>query len=299
MKSIILFILVLLSVSLQAQTDEIELWPEGVPGAIDSKSYKEVYENNRIKKVKTPSLVVYAPENPNGTAVVVYPGGGYIQLAFTKEGYKAAEWLNGLGITVFALKYRLPSDEIMEDKAVGPLQDAQAAMRYIRRHADKWQINTQKIGVLGFSAGGHLAATLSTQYDEKVYSAKDKTSAKPDFSILVYPVISMKDEITHKGSRKNLLGREPSQEQIKRFSNELHVDRDTPKAFLVHATNDSAVPVENSIAYYLALKNNNVSAEMHLYQDGKHGFSLGSKGTHQFWTKQCEAWLIENQFIQP
>jgi len=291
--------LLLLAELLGAQNNEINLWNSGIPGAMEAKDYKEVYDinQNRMSKVKTPTLTAFIPEKPNGTAVVICPGGGYAFLAIKKEGYKVGEWLNTLGITAFVLKYRLPSDDIMKDKSIGPLQDAQESIRFVRRNAKKWNINKDKIGVLGFSAGGHLASTLSTHYDDKTYKLKDTTTAKPNFSILIYPVISMTNEITHQGSRNRLLGKSPSVKLIEKYSNEKQIDALTPPAFLVHATDDQAVPVENSIAYYLALKNNNVSAELHLYQDGKHGFGLGKKGTSENWTDQCKQWLLVNNLI--
>ena len=186
----------------------------------------------------------------------------------------------------------------MKDKTIGPLQDAQEAIRYIRRNAKKWNINTQKVGVIGFSAGGHLASTLSTHYNDVVYEAIDTISARPNFSVLVYPVISMDEKITHKGSRTNLLGSMPSTETIEKYSNEKQINETTPPTFIVHAMDDKSVPVENSIQYFLALKKNNVSSEAHFYQTGKHGFGLGRDGTtSKYWTKQCEEWLLLNKYL--
>jgi acetyl esterase/lipase len=284
---------------IHAQNEEIELWSSEVPGSIKANDYFEVYNENldQLRKVVNPTLTMFVPENPNGTSIVICPGGGYAYLSIEKEGYKVAEWLNTLGVTAFVLKYRLPSDEIMIDKSIGPLQDAQEAMRYIRRHLDKWSIDKNKIGVMGFSAGGHLAASLATRYNEQIYEVSDTISAKPDFTILVYPVISMDEKIGHQGSRNRLLGINASKELKENFSNEKHIDSLTPPAFIVHASNDNGVLVENSLAFYLGLKNNKVSAELHLYQDGKHGFGLGKTGTSQFWTQQCERWLRTNKYI--
>lgn len=280
----------------QAQNTEIPLWSSAIPGALNSNYYKEVevLENgmiDKVSKVTTPTLSVFLPEKPNGTAVVICPGGGYANLSINKEGFKVAKWFNSLGITAFVLKYRLPSDEIMKDKTIGPLQDAQEAMRYVRRNAEKWAINTKKVGVIGFSAGGHLASTLSTHYKDEVYKVTDTISARPDFSILMYPVISMDEKITHKGSRNNLLGTAPSASLIEKYSNEKQVDSLTPTTYIVHAIDDKTVPVENSIHYFLALKKNSVPCEIHLYENGKHGFGLGNNGTSKNWTKQCEEWL--------
>ena len=217
-------------------------------------------------------------------------------MAIDKEGTKVAQWFNSLGIPAFVLKYRLPDDLIMKNKNVGPLQDAQEAIRYVRQNAAKWNIDPNKIGILGFSAGGHLAATLSTHYDDNVYASVYKVSARPDFSLLIYPVISMQNDITHKGSQTNLLGNNPSQDLIDSFSNEKKVNAKTPPAFLIHATDDTVVLPENSIDYYLALKKNGVTAELHLYEKGGHGFGLGVNDTSKYWTRDCEEWLKANGY---
>jgi acetyl esterase/lipase len=296
-KTILIFTLFFgITECLHAQNKEIPLWSNEVPGAIISGNYKEVpvLENgivNNVSKVTTPTLTIFVPENPNGTAIVICPGGGYAYLAINKEGFKVAKWLNTIGITAFVLKNRLPSDEIMKDKTIGPLQDAQEAMRYVRRNAKKWAIDTQKVGVIGFSAGGHLASTLSTHYKDEVYKVKDTISARPDFSILIYPVISMEENSTHKGSRKNLLGTAPSTALVEKYSNERQIDSSTPPTYIVHAVDDKTVPVENSIQYFLALKNNKVPCEIHFYEKGSHGFGLGNNGTSKNWTIQCEEWL--------
>src|SRR5690606_24257053 len=208
-------------------------------------------------KVSLPLLSVYlaGSTKANGTSVVICPGGGYSHLAIDKEGYKVAKWLNTLGISAFVLKYRLPNDKIMKDKTIGPLQDAQEAMRIVRRNAKKWGLDPNKVGIMGFSAGGHLASTLSTHYNDDVYPQTDKISARPDFSILVYPVVSMEDGVTHQGSKMSLLGENPTLESIEKYSNAKQIDSLTPPAFLLAATDDQVVPVENSIEYYLALKN--------------------------------------------
>lgn len=285
----------------QEGQEVIQLWSDKIPNAIDNSLFKEIeiIENSvvsSLEQVSEPTLTVFKPEKPNGTAVVIFPGGGYHHLAIKKEGYKVAEWLNTLGVTAFVLKYRLPNDAIMENKSIGPLQDAQKAMRFVRHNAGNWNLDANNIGIMGFSAGGHLAATLSTQYDKKVYEDETQTSAKPDFSILIYPVISMQDSITHQGSKSNLLGETPSEETIEVFSNETQIDAKTPTTFLVHATDDKPVPVENSIRYYLSLIQHNVSAEMHIYETGGHGFGFGKNSIHP-WTKACETWLETNQLL--
>lgn len=197
-----------------------------------------------------------------------------------------------MGITALVLKYRLPDNSIMIDKSIGPLQDAQEAMRIVRRKAKEWHINPDKIGIMSFSAGGHLASILSTHFSEKVYEPKDTTSARPDFSLLIYPVISMDSSLTHKGSRDMLLGQIPSREQVKRFSNELQVTLQTPPAFLVHSLDDNVVPVQNIINYALALKKFNIPCELHIYETGGHGYGLGrSTDTESSWPEACRKWL--------
>lgn len=297
-KSFILLTLFTLTIcQLQAQNQIIPLWSK-IPDEIISADYQE---KQTIKDgillstsfVKIPTLSIFIPKDvkPNHTAIIIFPGGGYSHLSMDKEGTKVANWLNSLGITAFVLKYRLPSDLIMKNKNIGPLQDAQEAMRYVRENATKWNIDSNKIGTIGFSAGGHLASTLATHYNDKTYESVSKISARPDFSLLIYPVISMENGITHKGSQTNLLGNNPSQEIIDSFSNDKKVTQQTPPTFLVHATDDTAVLPENSINYYLALKKNNVTSELHLYENGGHGFGLGVKDTSKNWTKDCVEWL--------
>ncbi len=294
-----LFILLVLSSGTFSQTKTINIWKGKIPGAIDNPAVKEYTFDirpgaPRIRDVTNPKIKVFFPKNKgNGTAVLICPGGGYTWLAMPVEGYDVAEWLNGLGVTAIVLKYRLPSDSIMENKSVGPLEDAQEAMRDIRRHAKEWNINPDRIGVMGFSAGGHLASTLCTHYNDKIYDS-DTISARPDFAVLAYPVISMRNGITHEGSRKRLLGENPDSSLVRKFSNELHVTDDTPPAFIVQAEDDKSVPVLNSILYFEALKKHNIPAELHIYQKGGHGFGLAKdrgNDTESNWPKACESWL--------
>jgi acetyl esterase/lipase len=280
------------------------LWNQ-IPGAIKNDIYKEEPRldaqgiRTGIRKVTEPTLMPFLVENNLGknAAVIICPGGGYSVLSIDKEGINVAKWFNSIGVSAFVLKYRLPSDDIMTDKTVGPLQDAQEAIRTLRRNAVKWNLDVTKIGIMGFSAGGHLASTASTHYLDKTYDSKEDISARPDFSMLIYPVISMENGITHNGSKESLLGKTASAELIAKYSNEKEVNENTPPTFLVHTTDDHAVPVENSINYYLALKKNKVPAEMHLYQNGGHGFGLGTKGTNTDWPTACKKWLIANKFL--
>jgi len=301
---IILFTLFLFINKAAAQPLELKLWPDGIPGLKTSTDYKEnsTIENGIITRwirVTDPTLTVFLPqkEKASGTAVLICPGGGYGALAFNHEGNDIAKWLNDNGIAGIILKYRLPSDLIMKDKSVGPLQDAQEAIRTIRRNAASWNINPSKIGVIGFSAGGHLASTLSTHFDEKVYDIKDNISARPDFSILMYPVITMDESFTHMGSRKNLIGENPSEEAVRHFSNELQINEKTPPAFLVHSADDKAVPIKNSMTYYESLVKFNIPSELHIFQKGGHGYGLAVNGaTQSAWPELCLRWMKTSGF---
>ncbi|MGV3459816.1 MAG: alpha/beta hydrolase [Flavobacterium sp.] len=284
------------TVQIYAQNETIKIWPDKIPNSIADPSYSEERtvkdgQVQRISKVTEPELTLYKSNQPNGTAVLILPGGGYGHLSMQNEGEKVAQWLNSLGITTFVLKYRLPSSLIMKDKTTGPLQDVQEAMRIIRRNAESWKINPQKVGVIGFSAGGHLAATLATQYNRQVYTPIDIISARPDFCMLIYPVISMTEGVTHKVSRTNLLGETPPEPLVKQFSAEMNVTVDTPPTFIIHAENDKSVPVENSRLYFRALKNNRVPAELHVYETGGHGFGLGAEGASSYWQGDCITWM--------
>ncbi|MDO3693275.1 prolyl oligopeptidase family serine peptidase [Wenyingzhuangia sp. chi5] len=305
LNKVLLFSLALfagISTNTFSQENQIPLWDK-VPNSKKNKDYKEEprldKNGNRtgIRKVTDPTITPYIVDNGSdeNTAVIICPGGGYSVLSFDKEGIEIAKYFNSIGISAFVLKYRLPTDIIMKDKTIGPLQDAQEAIRTVRRNAKEWNINPNKIGVIGFSAGGHLASTLSTHYNDEVYKS-DKTSARPDFSILIYPVISMEDGITHNGSKVNLIGKEATADLIQKYSNEKQIDANTPPTFLIHATDDHAVPVENSINYYLKLKENKVRAEMHIYENGGHGFGLGRVGTSLDWSKSLTTWLKVNHF---
>jgi acetyl esterase/lipase len=303
--TLIIFLFGLLFVNNNAQEKIIKIWPDKIPGAIANASYKVERDSNEswswMKKVSDPTLDYYPvkKEKSNGTAVIVCPGGAYSVLAIGHEGSQIAHWLNSIGVSAFVLKYRLPSDEIMTDKTIGPLQDGQEAVRIVRRHAKGWNIDPNKIGIIGFSAGGHFASSVSTHFNEKVYESMDSISARPDFSILIYPVISMDSSITHMGSRENLLGKNPSSELVKRFSSEQQVTKNTPPAFLVHSLDDEAVPVLNSINYLTALKKNSVPGELHIYQKGGHGYGLGrDKSTESSWPESCAKWLLANGFIK-
>ena len=291
-----IFLLILLSESAIAQSvSEALLYPGPVPGSKQSTIKEQITFVNgavRISSVISPTLTKYTPAKPNGISVIICPGGGYGRLAIDHEGVEVAKALNEQGVTAFVLKYRLPNDTIMVDKTIGPLQDAQQAIRTIRKQAAAWGLNPAKIGIMGFSAGGHLAATAATHFDfTSDASVQDTTSLRPDFVILIYPVISFNDSIAHKGSKTNLIGKNLSADLVKRYSNELHVGKNSPPAFLVHAGDDASVPVENSIRYYQACISNKVPAEMHLYPKGGHGFGLHNKTTSDKWFDRLINWI--------
>ncbi|KPM47496.1 alpha/beta hydrolase [Jiulongibacter sediminis] len=294
--------LTLLFISPMANAQKvIPLYPDGVPGLKDNHGLSEANVSDRddgvirLRNITNPTLTVFEPKasKKSGAAVIICPGGGYYILAFNKEGTDVAKWYAERGITAFVLKYRLPQEELFIEKSIRPLQDAQQAFRYIRSHADQYKIDKNKVGIMGFSAGGHLAATASTHYDEQVGEITDeKMSVKPDFSVLMYPVVSFNDKFGHSGSRQNLIGPDLTIKDIELYSNELHVSGDTPPAFLVHAFDDP-VKVENSLAYVQAMKKNGVSAEFHMYAEGGHGFGLAvnKTGPVSSWPHRLEEWL--------
>lgn len=250
-----------------------------------------------IRNVQTPTLEVFLPSkrNANGMAVLICPGGGYSGVAYDWEGTDYAKWFNSQGIAAFVLKYRMPQAESVLSSHLAPIQDAQKAMRYIRFNATKFNINKNNVGVIGSSAGGHLASTLGTHLNTSYYQPKDRIDnelTRPDFMMLIYPVISMKKEVTHKGSRRNLLGELPIEKLVLQFSNELQVTENTPPTFILHSGDDKGVPVENSIRMYKALVKNNVKATMHIFPNGGHGYSLGkNKKNTPDWTELAENWL--------
>lgn len=269
----------------------IPLWPEGVPGAKPNLG-PEKQENGHISNVSEPTLTVYSPavDRPNGTAVIICPGGGYSYLSIDREGIQYANWLSTLGITPFVLKYRLK-----EYGHPAPLQDVLRAVRLIRSRSLEFQIDPTRIGVMGSSAGGHVAASAGTLFDEpagRTGPALDDTSGRPDFLILMYPVITMDDPFAHTGSRKALLGTEPSPVWLKLLSLEKQVTNATPPTLLIHTQEDKSVPVENSILFYQALTKAGVPAEMYLFEHGTHGMGMKpGLGTASEWPKRAEEWL--------
>jgi acetyl esterase/lipase len=286
-------------ISVYGQQGILPLWSEKIPNSQPSEEKETTRAGDIlwIEKVQEPTLAVFLPvkRNATGKAVVVCPGGGYQGLAYDWEGIDIAKWLNSRGIAAFVLKYRLPRSASVKISHIAPLQDAQRALRMVRSNADQWNVRKDQIGIMGFSAGGHLASTLGTHYDrpnEFEEDAIDKQSARPDFMILIYPVITMKSPHTHQGSRDRLLGENPEEPLIAEYSNELHINADTPPTFIVHSTDDQAVPVENSLLFYQALKDAGVYVEMHIYPEGGHGYALAvGKGYLQSWPDRLADWI--------
>lgn len=281
----------------------IPLYKE-VPNSKPDLNYKEKADTGkdgviRISKVSVPEIQIFkaADSNKKNTAVIICPGGGYSILAYNLEGTDVAKILNSWGVAAVVLKYRLPDDAIMKDKSIGPLQDAQRAIQYVREHADELNIDPQKVGIMGFSAGGHLASTASTHFETSYIDNPKNISLRPDFSILGYPVISFTDSLAHMGSRENLIGKNPSKQVIQDFSNELQVTKNTPKTFLVLAADDNVVKPENSIHYYEALIKDHIPAEMHIFQNGGHGFGTHLLEGKDNWMNLLKIWMEHNGLL--
>jgi acetyl esterase/lipase len=276
-------------VAAQIAGKQLVLWPDGAPGAVGK-------EPNDI-----PTLTVYLPQRDKatGAAIIICPGGGYRMLA-EHEGRPVAEWLNSIGIAAFILKYR----HAPRYRHPAPMQDAVRAIRTVRARAAEWGVSKDRIGIMGFSAGGHLASTVATHFDYGQASENDpieRTSSRPDLLILIYPVITMKSQVyTHQGSKRNLLGENPSPELVELLSNEEHVSKQTPPTFLVHTVEDAGVPYENSLLFATALRKAGVPHEMHIYERGSHGFGLAaSDSVLSSWPARCADWLRLHGFAAP
>ena len=297
------FLLLLMHILAKSQT-EIPLYNGPVPNSKSSvnKEYVENRDDGRmiIHNISIPTLTIFeAPkENANGTGVIICPGGGYSIVAIGHEGYDVAKQFNEMGVTAFVLKYRIPTDSTMQNKEIGPLQDAQRAIQYVRENAKKWKLKKDKIGIMGFSAGGHLASTAATHYSISQIPNKKHTNLRPEYLILIYPVISFTDSLMHEGSRDNLLGKRPSAEKIRLYSNELQINAKTPPTFLVHAKDDDGVKVQNSIAFYDALKKNGVPADIYLFENGGHGFGLNNPTSEVKWMDHLKEWMKKRDLVK-
>ncbi|MBS1208663.1 MAG: putative esterase/lipase precursor [Proteobacteria bacterium] len=289
----------------------LEIWPAGVaPGSENSPAKLTITERSKvafwpdraITGITRPNLTAFVPDKPNGTAVIVAPGGAYARIVLDKEAGEMARWLNPYGVTVFLMQYRLPAEGHANGKDA-PLQDAQRAVRFVRAHAKEWNLNPARIGFLGASAAGHMGASLDVQFAKKVYEpvdAADALSARPDFSLLLYPVVSMEAATTHLESRTNLIGKDPSPELIKAYSPDQNITKDAPPTFVVLAEDDPAVPPANGIGFCNGLNKAGVSCELHTYKEGGHGF--GIRDARQLpvsaWPNLAADWLKAKGFIQ-
>jgi acetyl esterase/lipase len=294
--ALVLFISIIVMHHLYAQTT-INLYDAAVP---NSKPYttKEWWEpqNNGdtiVHFTSQPTLTIFLPDKKiaNGAAVVICPGGGYWITSIVKEGFAVAKEFNKWGVAAFVVKYRIPNDSSMIDRKIGPLQDAQRAIQLVRMHAKEWNVDANKVGIMGFSAGGHLASTAATHFNHSYIENADNINLRPDFSIFIYPVISFQDSIGHIGSRDQLIGKNPPKLLLDSFSSELQVSAQTPPTFLVHATDDDVVPVMNSIVFYEALLRYKIPAEMHIYKAGGHGFGMHNPTSNDAWMERCRNWM--------
>ncbi|MBL0745432.1 alpha/beta hydrolase [Chryseolinea sp. Jin1] len=280
------------------------LYEGAIPNSKPTKDVEKTSMSGDIKVVdhiSIPTLTIYLPDEriATGTAVIIFPGGGYWVNAIAHEGTDVARKFTDVGVAAVVVKYRIPSDETMVNREIGPLQDAQQAMIVVRQHADEWKIDSHRIGIMGFSAGGHLASTAGTHFENPVVDNPAKVSLRPDFMILGYPVVSFQDSICHRGSREQLIGKTPTKEKIDFYSNELQVTARTPPTFLVHASDDQVVVPQNSIVFYEYLLRHKVPAELHIYEKGGHGFGLNNKTTVDLWFDRCKAWMSSNGWLNP
>jgi acetyl esterase/lipase len=289
------FLMICLFLSVVSHAQEIvQLYPGPVPNSKKTEK-KESFNSGMFRGVTRPTLEVYLPEKEkaSGVAVIIIAGGSYAVIVYQGEGISTAKQFAKNGIAAFVLKYRLPDDSTMQNKTIGPLQDVQQAIKLVRENASKWGVDGSKIGIIGFSAGGHLASTAATHFEEALIDNSNKTSIRPDFQVLVYPVISMQDSLTHRDTRNNLLGRNPSKDLIDLYSNELQVTNDTPPTYITHAADDKTVDVDNSIAYFESLRHHNVEVEMHIYPKGGHGFIFRQPD----WIDPLLLWMKKNKWI--
>lgn len=299
----LLALLAVATVAEAAEPPAMPLYPGDIPGAIKAPDEEKVRDPANefpfYSDISRPTLTVYRPakQDARRAAVIILPGGGYRGVSILKEGFDVARACNEMGVTAFVLKYRTPSDRHMKDKRRGPLQDAQQAIAMVRRDAARWQIDPNRVGVMGFSAGGHLAATAGTMFKSPVLPQWQSADVRPNFLMLIYPVITFTEAGVHAGSRKQLLGDAPAQADLQRFSAELAVTAETPPTFLVHAADDAIVPVANSIRFFEALQSRKIPAQLMIYPSGGHGYGLNNATTRDRWIDRCRQWLQSQGWI--
>ena len=302
-KTIFIFLVAVCSfVKLQAQ-EFIPLWPPGKKPNFNGKTVTDSIYNERIWRVATPGLYTFVvPQSENkGTAVLICPGGGYERVSYIYNGFNLAKWYNSIGINAFVLIYRLPHQTDLQKRQLAPLQDAQRAMKLIRANAVKWNIKPDKVGVMGVSAGGHVAGMLGTHAEDVslIQDALDSFKYRPDFMVLLSPVTTM-GKYAHPGSKKYFIGADSTKEMIEKYSNELQVSSFTPATFIVHALNDSTVKVQNSLQLYQAMIDKKINASIHIFPQGGHGIRLDDNpGSTDLWMNLLEAWLKEMGFVPP
>jgi acetyl esterase/lipase len=300
-QGIVLMFLLCVWVEVNAQ-EFIPLWPAGgMPNSRGMMSTDSI-NNERIYRVGNPGIYAFFPSRQENVsaAVVIFPGGGYARLAYEISGFQIAKWFNTMGVSAFVVKYRLPDSPDLVIRHLGPLQDAQRAMRLVRSRAAEWGIDPGKVGVFGTSAGGHLAASLSTLLDDvsKIEDTLKQIDYRPDFAILISPVITMGVR-THNGSKKSLLGESPEEKLVLQFSLEKQVSKRTPPAFVVHAFDDKSVPLWNSLAYFQALSEAAIPSSLHVFPQGGHAIALrNNPGSTAEWVNLCEEWLREMKFVE-
>lgn len=299
LKRAIIFIFCTLSIPLcRAQDQVIPLYPHGIPNSKKTPpDYIEQTDSaGLISNVSFPDMQAYFPEKgkANGTAVLIFAGGGYFVLA-PKKCVELAKAFNALGVAAFVVKYRLPSEKIMNDKTIGPLQDAQTAIKIVRKRAGEWNIDPLKIGMIGLSAGGHLVSTAGTQINRVVIDNSENISLRPDFMILLYPVVIYDPHISR--TRENLIGKEPSREALNLYSTDRHVGAKTPPTYLIHAADDDVIPVKNSLSFFDAMLKAGVPGELHILQSGGHGFGISDPENKNNWFPSCQNWMQKNGLL--
>ena len=301
-----LAILLLLIAGVAQSQEALPLYPGEVPNSLaakDEESLREKAPNDRydfFQNISRPQIYAFplsTAQSPRA-AIVILPGGSYRGVSIVKEGFEVAKKFNEYGIAAFVVKYRTPSDAHQRDKTIAPLQDAQQALRWVRENAKRLNLDPRRVGLLGFSAGGHLAATAATQYSTPVIEGATAAQVRPDFVMLGYPVISFDDAITHAVSREMLLGKQPTAQQIEKYSNERRVTADTPPTFIMHAADDKSVVVANSLRFFEALNKNGVSSELIVFPNGGHGFGLVNATTPDRWIERCRDWLLSRGYLR-